>query len=399
MPRDFLAGDGQVIDSGLAIFFSAPASFTGEDVLELHGHGSPLLADLLLARLLELGARLARPGEFSERAFLNGKLDLLQAEAIADLIDSATAQAARSALRTLNGAFSRQVADLVEHLTALRTQLEASIDFPEDDLDALDPGLASTPLTALERRLGEVLASARQGQILRDGFQLTIAGRPNVGKSSLLNALAGRETAIVTEYPGTTRDLLQAHLQVAGVPLLVVDTAGIRDPADPVEAIGVERARRAVQEADVVLLVVDARVGVQAEDVAILNAVDPLTPRAIALNKIDLTSEEPAVAAGPAGRTVSLSAKTGAGLGLLQGCLRELVGYNAEEGVFIARRRHLEALRQAHGHLQRAIASLPRAELVAEDLRQAQRALAELTGEVTTEELLEQIFSSFCIGK
>jgi len=400
--RTFLDADGQAIDTGLALSFPAPASYTGEDVLELHGHGSPVVTDLVVARAIELGARLARPGEFSERAFLNGKIDLLQAEAIADLIDSATAQAARSAMRTLTGVFSQRISEVLEQLTTLRMHVEAFIDFPDEDADVFDVASAGHRLGALEASIDDLLASAREGQLLRDGLRVAIAGRPNVGKSSLLNAMTGRETAIVTAHPGTTRDPLHAQVQLDGLAVLLVDTAGIRDTVDPVESIGVERARSAARDADVAMLVVDARCGLGRSEQEILAGIPASTPRLIVYNKIDLTDQPPALSEDPRGTSVYLSAKTGAGLPLLAQALRGLSGASGDEGVFIARRRHLEALRAVHSHVRGArlqVSGPNRAELVAEELRQAQHALATITGDVTSEDLLSQIFASFCIGK
>jgi tRNA modification GTPase len=399
----FRDADGAAIDDGLALFFPAPHSFTGEDVLELHGHGGPVLLDLIVRRCTALGARLARPGEFTERAFLNDKLDLAQAEAVADLIDSGTELAARAALRSLQGEFSRRVHALVDALIALRTHIEATIDFPEEELDLLsDPSLLQR-LAALRKDFECLEAAARQGRLLRDGMTLVIAGRPNVGKSSLLNALAGSDSAIVTDVPGTTRDLLREHISLDGLPVHVVDTAGLRTTDDVVERLGVDRAWEAVAAADEILLVVDDSVGVTAQDLAIIERLPPGPPRLLVRNKIDLSGEAAGEGAGKHGQEVRISARTGAGLQLLRALLKARMGYQeGGDGEFLARRRHLDALRRAHDHSERAAAQLLEhgaGELAAEDLRQAQQALGEITGEFSSDDLLGRIFSTFCIGK
>jgi len=404
----FRDADGQVLDEGIALFFPGPNSFTGEDVLELQGHGGPVVLDLLLRRCLELGARMARPGEFSEQAFLNDKLDLAQAEAIADLIEASSAQAARNALRSLQGEFSRRVHALTEQLIELRLYVEAAIDFPEEEIDFLADGRVLEQLEAVREALSGVLREAGQGALLRDGMTVVIAGRPNAGKSSLLNALAGREAAIVTDIAGTTRDVLREHIHIDGMPLHVVDTAGLRDTADQVERIGVERALRAIGEADRVLLVVDAGAPEAADPFALWPEFLDLTPDparvTLIRNKIDL-SGEPVVLEqeGDGHVTLALSARTGEGLDLLREHLKACVGFEqTAEGSFSARRRHLEALRQASACLEHGQAQLigcGAGELLAEDLRQAQQALGEITGAFTPDDLLGRIFSSFCIGK
>lgn len=400
--------DGETIDEGLLLFFPGPHSFTGEDVLELQGHGGPVVLDLLLQRCLQLGARQARPGEFSERAFLNDKLDLAQAEAIADLIEASSAQAARNALRSLQGEFSRRVHGLTEQLIQLRIYVEAAIDFPEEEIDFLADGHVLAQLQTIRSNLSTVLREAGQGALLRDGMTVVIAGRPNAGKSSLLNALAGREAAIVTEIAGTTRDVLREHIHIDGMPLHVVDTAGLRTTEDVVERIGVERALKAIDEADRVLLVVDATAPEAADPFALwpefLSERPAPTKVTLIRNKADLSGERVRLETCADGHvTISLSAKSSAGLELLREHLKTCMGYEqtAESG-FSARRRHLQALHQAAAHLDHGHAQLTLAgagELLAEDLRQAQQSLGEITGAFSSDDLLGRIFSSFCIGK
>ncbi|MEW6253581.1 MAG: tRNA uridine-5-carboxymethylaminomethyl(34) synthesis GTPase MnmE, partial [Planctomycetota bacterium] len=383
-------------DEGIALYFAAPHSFTGENVLELHGHGGPVVMNLLLARCLELGARLAQPGEFSRRAFLNGKLDLAQAEAVADLIDAASAEAARSAVRSLSGAFSARVHELVDGLTRLRTLVEATLDFPEEEIDFLEQADAFGRLDALNASLAAVRAQARQGALLREGLTVVLIGQPNVGKSSLLNQLAGFEAAIVTEIAGTTRDTVREAIQIRGVPLHVIDTAGLRETEDAVERLGIERTWAAVAQADVALLLVDAAHGLGAAEAAILARLPTRVARLTVHNKIDVTGEAPRVA----GDDVWLSAKTGAGVDLLRARLLEAAGWQtAGEGAFMARARHLDALGRAANHIDAARAAARRLELFAEELRLAQAALSEITGEFTADDLLGEIFGSFCIGK
>ncbi len=404
----FFADAQQVLDEGLTLYFPGPNSFTGEDVLELQGHGGPVVLDLLLRRCVQLGARLARPGEFSERAFLNDKLDLAQAEAIADLIEASSEQAARNALRSLQGEFSRRVHGLTERLISLRIYVEAAIDFPEEEIDFLADGHVLSLLDGVRADLAGVLREAGQGALLRDGMTVVIAGRPNAGKSSLLNALAGREAAIVTEIAGTTRDVLREHIHIDGMPLHVVDTAGLRDTDDQVERIGVERALKAIGEADRILLVVDATAP-EADDPFALwpefldQRPDPSKVTLIR-NKADLSGESVVLEVCNDGHvTISLSAKSTEGLDLLREHLKACMGYEqTSESSFSARRRHLEALRQASTHLEHGHAQLTLAgagELLAEDLRMAQQALGEITGAFSSDDLLGRIFSSFCIGK
>ena len=405
---EFFGGDGEVIDQGLLLYFRGPNSFTGEDVLELQGHGGPVVLDMLLRRCLELGARLARPGEFSERAFLNDKLDLAQAEAIADLIEASSEQAARNAVRSLQGEFSRRVQRLADRLIELRMYVEAAIDFPEEEIDFLADGHVLGQLDGVRAELAAVQREAGQGALLRDGMTVVIAGRPNAGKSSLLNALAGREAAIVTDIAGTTRDVLREHIHIDGMPLHVVDTAGLRDTSDQVERIGVERALKAIGEADRVLLVVDASAPEAADPFALWpefldQRPDPARVTLIR-NKADLSGEAVGLETCADGHvTLSLSARSGDGLELLREHLKTCMGYEqTTESSFSARRRHLDALRQAgacleHGRQQ--LTTLGAGELLAEDLRMAHQALGEITGAFTPDDLLGRIFSSFCIGK
>ena len=405
----FADASGQTLDEGIALYFPGPNSFTGEDVLELQGHGGPIVLDMLLQRCLELGCRLARPGEFSERAFLNDKLDLAQAEAIADLIEASSAQAARNALHSLQGAFSQRVDKLTEKLIGLRIYVEAAIDFPEEEIDFLGDGHVLSMLDDVRDELSTVLREAGQGALLRDGMTVVIAGRPNAGKSSLLNALAGREAAIVTEIAGTTRDVLREHIHIDGMPLHVVDTAGLRDTQDQVEMIGVQRALKAIGEADRILLVVDATAPEASDPFALWpefleQRPDPAKVTLIR-NKSDLSGDTTGLETSPDGHvTISLSAKAGGeGLELLREHLKACMGYEqTSESSFSARRRHLEALRHASDSLEHGRAQLTLAgagELLAEDLRQAQQSLGEITGAFSSDDLLGRIFSSFCIGK
>ena len=401
--RRFCAADGTAIDQGIALYFPAPCSFTGEDVLELQGHGGPVVLDLVLRRALELGARLARPGEFSERAFLNGKLDLAQAEAIADLIEAGTEAAARLAGRTLQGALSRRVDALVEGLIRLRAYCEAALDFPDEDVDFLADAQVAADLGRLIADTNALIADARQGQLVREGLRLVIAGPPNAGKSSLLNALSGADTAIVSPIPGTTRDLLRAEIQIDGMPLHITDTAGLRPPADPIEAEGIRRAQTQIAQADQVLWVFTAECGLPPAGPG-ADAHLPLgVPVTYVRNKIDLSGEAPGVRETHAGLEVALSARTGAGLPELRAHIKTLAGFQgAAGGEFLARQRHLDALGRALVHLTTAAAVLDATgagELLAEDLRQAQHALGEITGAFGSDDLLGRIFAGFCIGK
>lgn len=400
---DFKAGDGTVIDSGLLLYFPDPHSFTGEDVLELQGHGGPVVMQMLLARCLDLGARLAEPGEFSRRAFLNGKLDLAQAEAVADLIDAATTSAARSAVRSLQGEFSKAIHGLTDELINLRMLVEATLDFPEEDIDFLKAANAFGRLENLQIRLAEVFDRAGQGKLLQTGLHVVLAGQPNVGKSSLLNRLAGDDLAIVTPIAGTTRDALRSTIQIEGIPLHIIDTAGLRETEDEVEKIGIERSWREIERSDVVLLLVDARSGVSAADREILERLPERLQRITVYNKIDLSGAQAERHAEAESTTIALSARSGQGIELLRQELLRIAGWHQTEDVFIARERHLRALATAQEHIAAARSvvesALPALELFAEELRLAQHALGEITGEFTADDLLGVIFSRFCIGK
>ncbi|MGH8250729.1 MAG: tRNA uridine-5-carboxymethylaminomethyl(34) synthesis GTPase MnmE [Steroidobacteraceae bacterium] len=395
----FADAEGRAIDAGLALYFPAPHSYTGEEVLELHGHGGPVVMDLLVARALELGARLARPGEFSERAFTNDKLDLAQAEAIADLIDAGSAEAARAALRSLAGEFSREVSELAARLRELRVYVEAAIDFPDEDAEFLAGGEVRARIEEITGRFADIGAAARQGRALRDGLHVVIAGKPNAGKSSLLNVLAGYDAAIVTEIPGTTRDLLRERIHVDGLPIHIVDTAGLREAADVVESEGLRRARNEMNRADLILYVADATLPA---DPAELDALPRAAAAVIVWNKTDLPDARapPAHGSHP---VVAVSCLTGAGLDALREQLKAAAGYQADAGgTYSARRRHLDALTRAQSLFELAEARLgdrSSVELVAEELRQAHEALGEITGAVSSDALLGSIFSSFCIGK
>ncbi|HTQ01280.1 MAG TPA: tRNA uridine-5-carboxymethylaminomethyl(34) synthesis GTPase MnmE [Casimicrobiaceae bacterium] len=400
---DFRDADGRVIDQGIALYFPAPDSYTGESVVELQGHGGPAVMRLLLARCVALGARIAEPGEFTQRAFLNGKLDLAQAESVADLIDAATGTAARAAARSLAGEFSRDVHALVEALTELRVYTEATLDFPEEDIEFLRAGDVAAKLAGVRGGLDRVLAQARTGALLREGLTVVLVGRPNVGKSSLLNRLAREEAAIVTAIPGTTRDPVERRVEIAGIPLTVIDTAGLRETADAVERIGIERAWAAVARADLVLLLVDARESagtLHEEDRAIVDRLPERLPRVVVHNKTDLAGIAPFASAAD----VWLCARDGNGVALLEHAALERVGAAGDtEDTYLARARHVAALREAAGALSRASAHLahdpPAVELFAEELRAAQQALSAITGEFTADDLLGEIFGRFCIGK
>ncbi len=393
----FKDAQGASLDEGIALYFRAPHSFTGEDVLELQGHGGPRVLEMVLERCLELGARRAEPGEFSRRAFLNDKIDLAQAESIADLIDAQSREAARSAVRSLTGEFSARIHELVDALIHLRMLVEATLDFPEEEIDFLEKADAYGQLRRIDAQLGAVLAQAKQGALLREGLNVVLIGQPNVGKSSLLNCLAGFEAAIVTEIAGTTRDAVREAIQIDSVPLHVTDTAGLRDTDDPVEKIGIQRTWDAIAKADVALLLTDAAHGVGANEQAILARL-PDIPLLTLHNKIDTLGEAARVSEN--GLELWLSAKTGAGIDLLKQRLLELAGWRgAGEGSYMARGRHLDALRRAETHLDAARAQAPHLELFAEELRLAQEALSEITGEFSADDLLGEIFSRFCIGK
>jgi len=400
---DFKASDDSTIDSGLLLFFPDPNSFTGEDVLELQGHGGPVVMQMLLARCLDLGARLAEPGEFSRRAFLNGKLDLAQAEAVADLIDAATTSAARSAVRSMQGEFSKAIHSLTDELINLRMLVEATLDFPEEDIDFLKAANAFGRLETLQLKLAEVFDRAGQGKLLQSGLHVVLAGQPNVGKSSLLNRLAGDDLAIVTPIAGTTRDALRSTIQIEGIPLHIIDTAGLRETEDEVEKIGIERSWREIERSDVVLLLVDARSGIAAADREILARLPERLKRITVYNKIDLNGKPPERHDEPDTTAISLSALSGDGIELLRQELLHIAGWHQAEDVFIARERHLRALAAAQEHIAAARnvveGPLPALELFAEELRLAQQSLGEITGKFTADDLLGVIFSRFCIGK
>lgn len=402
----FLDAEGRSIDEGLALYFPAPASYTGEHVLELQGHGGAVIVDLVLQRLLELGCRMARPGEFSERAFLNGKIDIAQAEAIADLIEAGSAAAARAAVRSMQGEFSARVAELNAGIVSLRTYVEAAIDFPDEEVDFLSDGALAERLAAVFAGFEAITAAARQGALLREGLNVVIAGKPNAGKSSLLNRLAGEEVAIVADVPGTTRDVLRQQVHLDGLPLNLVDTAGLRPVADVVEAEGVRRARNEIARADHVLYLVDAGVPGNAQSERFEAEMESLPagiPVTLILNKIDLADLPARLDEAGSPPRIYLSARTGQGLELLRAHLQARAGYaRSDAGAFAARRRHLDALERARHHVQSAAdtwESTRAFELFAEDLRLAQHALGEITGEFTSEDLLGEIFGSFCIGK
>jgi tRNA modification GTPase len=409
---DFYSADNEIIDQGLAIFFPNPHSFTGEDVLELQGHGGPVVLDMLLNTVLKLGARLAKPGEFSERAFLNDKIDLAQAEAIADLIDASTEQAARNALHSLQGVFSKRIHQLVEALIQLRIYVEAAIDFPEEEIDFLTDGKIQKDLLNIETQLSQIFQEAKQGTLVRDGMRLVIAGKPNAGKSSLLNALSGRDSAIVTPIAGTTRDVLREHIHIDGMPLHIADTAGLRESPDQIEQIGIERAWQEIEQADRILLVVDANQNTTTDiDQLWPESVNKIDPQKIILirNKIDLSQETIGLKTSELTKTengqyyLNISAKHYQGIDDLRSYLKSIMGFQqTNESGFTARRRHLDALQRAYDFIQQGkiqLQTFAAGELLAEDLRQAQNALSEITGEFTPDDLLGRIFSSFCIGK
>jgi tRNA modification GTPase len=401
----------QKLDEGIAIYFPGPNSFTGEDVLELQGHGGPIIMDLLVETILASGAQLAKPGEFSERAFHNDKMDLAQAEAIADLIESGSRQAAASALRSLSGEFSKQIQNLVEKVIHLRMYVEAAIDFPDEEIDFLADEKVANQLNQIKQHLTQLINNATQGCLLREGMKVVIAGKPNAGKSSLLNALAGKETAIVNDIAGTTRDVLSEHIHIDGLPLHIIDTAGLRDAKDQVEQIGIERAVQEIEQADRILLVIDSQQETSGEAI-IQNYILPkiassekvnLPPITLIHNKCDLTNQSPAIIEQDHQANIFLSAKDQLGIDLLKEHLKQVVGYQASEsGTFMARRRHMDALKRAQQHLHTGFEQLTQllaGEILAEELKLTQNCLNEITGEFTSDDLLGEIFSSFCIGK
>jgi tRNA modification GTPase len=396
----FIDDDGSVIDSGISLYFPAPASYTGEDILELQGHGGSVVLDMLLRRVISLGARLANPGEFTERAFLNNKLDLAQAEAVADLIESSTEQSVRSAQKSMQGVFSVQINELVTELIELRIYVEAAIDFVDEEIDFLTDGVVEKRIVRLLQSIQQIQKSAQQGRLLRDGMTVVLAGKPNAGKSSLLNALAGHEAAIVTDIAGTTRDVLRERIQLDGMPLHIIDTAGLRESENSIEKEGIRRAHEEIQKADKILLLIDVR---EPETEDLLKTLPSNIDIAKVYNKIDLLGLGPEIKQTEEGYSCYLSIKTGEGMDLLKQHLKQSVGFNeATDNVFIARRRHIEAIRKGYEFVESALNQLQvsqAGELVAEDLRQAQMSLAEITGTVTSDDLLGKIFSSFCIGK
>lgn len=405
---DFKEADNQLIDRGIALYYNAPHSYTGEDVLELQAHGGTALMQLLLARCIALGARQAGPGEFTQRAYLNEKLDLAQAEAVADVINAATAEAAKSAVRSLSGEFSNRVNALLSKLIDLRLYVEACLDFPEEEIDFITQGRVAEKLIAIQQELMQVFAKAKQGSLLREGINVVLVGQPNVGKSSLMNQLAGEEIAIVTPIAGTTRDTIKNVIQINGVPLHIIDTAGLRETDDEVEKFGIARTWASLQTAHIALFLVDAAHGITDAEKSILDHLPQVLPKVWVHNKIDLSAEVPKIVKKLSDQQnnethVFISAKFGAGLDLLKNHLLQLAGWQQSadggEGVFMARARHITALSQVHHHLENAALQMRSAELVAEELRLAQEALSSITGEFTPDDLLGEIFSRFCIGK
>ncbi len=396
----FRDGSGGLIDEGLLLYFPAPHSFTGEDVIELQGHGGPVVMQLLLARCVELGARLAEPGEFTRRAFLNGKLDLAQAESVADLIEASTAAAARSAVRSLTGSFSKEVHGLRDRLVDLRMLVEATLDFPDEDVDFLVEARAFERVEAIAGELSAILDRARQGSLLRSGLHVVLVGRPNVGKSSLLNSLAGIDRAIVTDIAGTTRDALRETIQIEGIPLHITDTAGLRETSDEVEKIGIARTWQEIERADVIVRLVDVRAGLTDADAEIDARLPAGVERITVFNKVDLLERQPERVEADGGVSLYLSAKAGQGVDLLRAELLRIAGWHRHgEDLILARERHLIALREALARVQAALHNRHALELMAEELRLAQDAVNEITGEFTPDDLLGVIFSRFCIGK
>lgn len=397
---DFMQADGMLIDRGIAIYYPNPHSYTGEDVLELQGHGGTALMQILLARCLALGARQAEPGEFTRRAYLNDKIDLAQAEAVADVINAATAEAAKSAIRSLSGEFSQRINALLLKLIDLRMFVEACLDFPEEEIDFITQGRVAEKLDAIIIELSSVFSKAKQGSLLREGISVVLIGQPNVGKSSLMNQLAGEEIAIVTAIAGTTRDTIKNAIQINGVPLHIIDTAGLRETDDEVEKFGIARTWRAVETASIALLLVDAAHGIADMEKSILARLPQEINKIYVHNKIDVTNEPALVEEKDHIMHIYLSAKTGVGLDLLKSYLLKLAGYqNNSEGIFMARARQLEALVQVELHLNVAHTQIQSAELMAEELRIAQESLSGITGEFMPDDLLGEIFSKFCIGK
>jgi len=397
---DFKQANGDLIDRGIAIFYPNPHSYTGEDVLELQAHGGTALMQILLARCIALGARQAEPGEFTRRAYLNDKMDLAQAEAVADVINAATVEAAKSAVRSLSGEFSQRINTLLLKLIDLRMYVEACLDFPEEEIDFITQGRVGEKLAAIIAELSSVFAKAKQGSLLREGINVVLVGQPNVGKSSLMNQLAGEEVAIVTSIAGTTRDTIKNAIQINGVPLHIIDTAGLRETDDEVEKFGIARTWRATETANIALLLIDAAHGITETEKSILDRLPQGIAKIWVHNKIDVSKEPAKIEEKDQATHIFISAKTGVGVDLLKSQLLKLAGYqNNSEGVFMARARHLQALTEVDAHLQLAASQIDSAELVAEELRLAQEALSSITGEFTPDDLLGEIFSKFCIGK
>ena len=395
----FIDEDQTVIDSGILLYFPNPSSYTGEDTIELQGHGGTVVLGMLLKQVLSLGARLANPGEFTERAFLNNKLDLAQAEAVADLIESSTEQSVRSAQKSMQGIFSEKINELVDELTELRVYVEAAIDFVDEEIDFLSDGVVEKKIIDISGKIENIQKTAQQGQLLRDGMTVVLAGKPNAGKSSLLNSLAGHEAAIVTDIAGTTRDILKERIHIDGMPIHIIDTAGLRESDNVVEKEGIRRAHEEIKQADKILLLIDST---DPEIESILSTLPNDLNITKIYNKIDLLGIEPEITESKHGTQIYLSVKKGTGMELLTGYLKKSVGFNSEtDDVFIARKRHIEALTQGQQFVESAILQLQNqaGELVAEDLRQAQNSLAEITGAFSSDDLLGKIFSSFCIGK
>ncbi len=397
---DFKQVNGDLIDRGIAIFYPNPHSYTGEDVLELQAHGGTALMQILLARCIALGARQAEPGEFTRRAYLNDKMDLAQAEAVADVINAATTEAAKSAVRSLSGEFSQRINTLLLKLIDLRMYVEACLDFPEEEIDFITQGRVGEKLAAIIAELTSIFAKAKQGSLLREGINVVLVGQPNVGKSSLMNQLAGEEIAIVTSIAGTTRDTIKNAIQVNGVPLHIIDTAGLRETDDEVEKFGIARTWRATETANIALLLIDAAHGITETEKSILDRLPQEIAKIWVHNKIDVSKEPAKIEEKDQATHIYISAKTGVGVDLLKSQLLKLAGYqDNSEGVFMARARHLQALTEVDAHLQLAASQIDSAELVAEELRLAQEALSSITGEFTPDDLLGEIFSKFCIGK
>lgn len=396
----FLDKSGEPLDQGIAIYFTAPNSFTGEDVLELQGHGGPAVLQSVLHRCISLGARLAQPGEFSQRAFLNGKMDLAQAESIADLIAATTQQAAKSAVRSLNGEFSRAITSVLEKIIRLRVFVEATLDFPEEEgVVTVDPRRLQTELASLRGELARIQSLAAQGNILREGAQVVLIGAPNAGKSSLLNLLSGEEVALVSDIPGTTRDTIRQVLQIEGVPIHLVDTAGIRETDDVLEQMGIVRARQSIDKADLLILLIDETDTTTTQNLIAAEMQDGPTPTIFVHNKIDQTGAQPSIERHGGATRVYLSAKTGEGVDLLKAAILNAVGWHREEGIYMARTRHMEAISRAVSALLGAETLCTQLELFAESLRHAQNALNQITGEFVADDLLGEIFGKFCIGK